>query len=252
MNLLEALLERDLAQTEHEARGLILAGKVLVNEVPVDKTGHAISVNDVIRLRGLRNFVSRAGDKLKAALEAFDFPVAGRHFLDVGASTGGFTDALLHAGAASVAAIDVGKGLLHHKLRTDKRVQVLEDCDFRKLLPEQLLHIPEAFVADVSFTSLLTMMEHAFALLREKSRPREGVVLFKPQFELPRAERQMLQKGILNDELRALRLIDEFAEALRPLGIIITARLASPVKGAKGNQEYLLHLQKPNPSLLSD
>ena len=252
MNLLEALLERDLAQNEQEARGLILAGKVLVNDVPVDKTGHRISASDKIRVRGLRNFVSRAGDKLQAALEAFTFPVAGRHFLDVGASTGGFTDALLRSGAASVAAIDVSKGLLHNRLRTDNRVQVLEDCDFRKLSPEQLQHTPEAFVADVSFTSLLTMMEHAFALIHEKAHPREGIVLFKPQFELPRGEREMLQKGILTDEPRALRLIDEFGNALQPLGIDIKARLASPVRGTKGNQEYLLHLQKPNRSLLND
>lgn len=243
MNLLEALLERDLAANEQEARGLILAGKVLVNDVPVDKTGHRISTDDEIRVRGLRNFVSRAGDKLQSALDTFDFPVAGRHFLDVGASTGGFTDALLRSDAGSVAAIDVGKGLLHQKLRTDSRVQVLEDCDFRKLTAEQLVHTPEAFVADVSFTSLLTMMEHAFALIHEKERPREGIVLFKPQFELPRGERDILQKGILTDEPRALRLIDEFGAALRPLGIAIVERMASPVRGTKGNQEYLLHLR---------
>jgi 23S rRNA (cytidine1920-2'-O)/16S rRNA (cytidine1409-2'-O)-methyltransferase len=244
MNLLEALLERGLAQSEREARGLILAGKVLVNDVVINKTGHKISADDEIRVRGLRNFVSRAGDKLQAALQTFDFPVAGRHFLDVGASTGGFTDALLRAGAASVAAIDVGKGLLHHRLRTDHRVQVLEGCDFRQLTPGQLNRIPEAFVADVSFTSLLTMMEHAFALLHKTSRPREGIVLFKPQFELPRAERQILQKGILTDEPRALRLMDDFGAALKPLGIAIVARMASPVRGSKGNQEYLLHLQE--------
>ncbi|HMY11639.1 MAG TPA: hypothetical protein PKC74_08440 [Turneriella sp.] len=96
------------------------------------------------------------------------------------------------------------------------------------------------------------MMEHAFALIHEKARPREGIVLFKPQFELPRGEREMLQKGILTDEPRALRLIDEFGNALQPLGIDIKARLASPVRGTKGNQEYLLHLQKPNRSLLND
>lgn len=243
MNLLEALLERKLAGSEHEARGLILAGKVLVNDVPIGKTGHKISAVDKIRVRGVRNFVSRAGDKLQAALETFDFPVIGRHFLDVGASTGGFTEALLRAGAASVAAIDVGKGLLHQRLRTDRRVQVLEDCDFRQLSPGQLKHIPEAFVADVSFISLLTMIEHAFSLLQETSRPREAIVLFKPQFELPRAERDLLQKGVLADEARALRLIDEFGTALRSLGIGIMARMPSPVRGTKGNQEYLLHLQ---------
>jgi 23S rRNA (cytidine1920-2'-O)/16S rRNA (cytidine1409-2'-O)-methyltransferase len=244
MNLLEALLERGLVQSEREARGLILAGKVLVNDVVINKTGHKISADDEIRVRGRRTFVSRAGDKLQAALQAFDFPVTGRHFLDVGASTGGFTDALLRAGAASVAAIDVGKGLLHHRLRTDHRVQVLEGCDFRQLARGQLNHIPEAFVADVSFTSLLTMMEHAFALLHKINRPREGIVLFKPQFELPRAERQILQKGILTDEPRALRLMDDFGAALKPLGIAIVARMASPVRGSKGNQEYLLHLQE--------
>lgn len=243
MNLLAALLERNIAQSEREARGMILSGNVLVNDVPVTKTGHKVTEHDAIRVRGQRNFVSRAGDKLQAALEAFDFPVTDRHFLDLGASTGGFTDALLRSGAASVAAIDVGKGLLHQKLRTDSRVQVLEDCDFRKLTATQLRHTPEAFVADVSFTSLMTMMEHAFALLHEKNRPREGIVLFKPQFELPRGERHMLQKGILTDVPRALRLIDEFAASLQPLGIHIRARLASPVRGSKGNQEYLLHLQ---------
>lgn len=243
MNLLEALLDRQLAQSEQQARGLILAGRVLVNDARIDKPGQRIYSGDKIRLRGVRNFVSRAGDKLQAALDAFRFPVAGRHFLDVGASTGGFTDALLRSHAASVAAVDVGKGLLHQKLRTDSRVQVIENCDFRRLTPEQLFHTPEAFVADVSFTSLLTMMTHAFALIQPISRPREGIVLFKPQFELPRAERGMLRKGILTDQARALSLMDEFGAALKPRGIAIVARMASPVRGTKGNQEYLLHLQ---------
>lgn len=244
MNLLEAVLQRQLAPNEHAARGLILAGKVLVNNKPITKAGSRVHSEDQIRIRGVKSYVSRAGEKLQAALTAFAFPVQGRRFLDIGSSTGGFTDALLRNGATWVAAIDVGKGLLHQRLRTDERVQVLEDCDFRKLEAAQLQQKPEAFVADVSFTSLNTMMAKAFSLLQPVDRPAEGVVLFKPQFELPRAERGLLEKGILTDEARSMQLVDDFAQHLQTLGIAVVSSIASPVRGTKGNQEYLLHLQK--------
>lgn len=242
MNLLEALLYRGLATDAHEARGLILAGKVLVNDVPASKPGHKVKTTDTLRVRGVRRYASRAGEKLAAALAAFHFPVAGRTFLDIGAATGGFTDVLLQNGAAFVIAVDVGRGLLHQKLRTDARVQVIEDCDFRMLESQKLHTPPEAFVADVSFISLAAIVKKAFSLLVPLHRLREGIVLFKPQFELPRSERDKLQKGILTDEDRAVRLIDEFAESMVQWGITVSGRMASPIKGTKGNQEYLLHL----------
>lgn len=244
MNLLEALMAQHAQLTENEARGFILAGKVLLNDEPVTKPGTRIRSTDTIRLRGQKTFVSRAGDKLNAAISAFHFPVANRRFLDIGSSTGGFTDALLQLGAASVTAIDVGKGLLHHKLRLDARVQVIEGCDFRHLEANALRHAPEAFVADVSFTSLATMMQKAFTLLVAASRPPEGIVLFKPQFELPKSERALLEKGILTDQDRAQQLIGDFSHSMQVLRIEVIAQIPSPVKGAKGNQEYLLHLQQ--------
>lgn len=244
MLLLEALLSRGLAENEIQARGLILSAKVLVNEVPVTKTGAKISETDDIRIRGVRKFVSRAGEKLDAALEAFAFPVAGRTFLDIGASTGGFTDSLLQRGAANVAAIDVGRGLLHQKLRNDPRVQVIEDCDFRKMEASVLKHRPEAFVADVSFTSLNTIIPRAFSLLVPRNRPAEAIILFKPQFEISKAERDILKKGVLKDPQKALQLVQEFTEKIKTMGVEVIGVQPAAVKGRKGNQEYLLHLMR--------
>lgn len=242
MKLPDLLLARGLVQSETEARGLILAGKVLVNDEPVTKLGFTPPENSDIRIRGLRRFVSRGGEKLDGALAHFAVPVAGRSFMDIGASTGGFTDALLARGAAFVAAIDVGKGLLHQKLRTDERVQVIEDCDFKTFTKDQLRQPVEAFVADVSFASLLSLVARAFTLLTPHTRAAEGIVLFKPQFELPRAERGLLDKGVLHDTSRAAALIDDFGRTLQSEGIRIAAKEAAAIKGRKGNQEFVLHL----------
>lgn len=242
MKLPELLLARGLVQSETEARGLILAGKVLVDDEPVTKLGFTPAENADIRIRGLRRFVSRGGEKLEGALATFNIPVTGRAFMDIGASTGGFTDALLARGAAFVAAIDVGKGLLHQKLRSDERVQVIEDCDFKTFKKEQLRQPVEAFVADVSFASLLSLVARAFTLLTPAGRAAEGIVLFKPQFELPRAERELLEKGILHDTQRAQDLIREFEKSIAAIGIHIAAREAAAIKGRKGNQEFVLHL----------
>lgn len=243
MNLLETLLSRGIVQTEPEARGLILAGKVLVDDSPVTKPGAPTNATMNIRLRGIRRFVSRGGDKLVGALDLFAVPVAGRSFLDVGASTGGFTDVLLQRGAKFVAAIDVGRGLLHQKLRTDARVQVIEDCDFKTFNSAMLRQNVEAFVADVSFSSVNAMVLKAFSILTLVERLPEGLVLFKPQFELPRAEKNILEKGILRDNQRAESLIDDFELAMRPHGIRVAGRHAAAIKGRKGNQEFMLHLQ---------
>jgi 23S rRNA (cytidine1920-2'-O)/16S rRNA (cytidine1409-2'-O)-methyltransferase len=242
MQLKEALIIRALAPDDKKAEGLILAGQVLVNDVPVTKPGAPIKETDIIRIRGVKKFVSRAGEKLDAALESFGIPVAGRSFLDIGSSTGGFTDALLQRGAAYTAAIDVGKGLLHQKIRSDARVQVLEGIDFRKLDAAQLREKPEAFVADVSFTSLETMLEKAFSLLTPQTRRAEGIVLFKPQFELPRAERGLLIDGILEDQEKSHQLLAAFTAKLATINLAVERSEKAAVKGTKGNQEYIIHI----------
>lgn len=245
MNLLEAVLAAYPTLTEREANGLILAGKVLIGNVPQSKPGMKVPTGVEIRLRGLKKFVSRSGEKLDSAIEALQFPVVGRNFMDIGSSTGGFTDCLLQRDAAYVAAIDVGKGLLHQRLRTDARVQVLEGIDFKKLQPEMLQQEPEAFVADVSFTSLEPLLMPAFSLLNATTRPREALVLFKPQFELPRADRDQLDQGVLHDQTKAAELIAAFSERLSAQGIRTEKVQPAAVTGRHGNQEYILHLIMP-------
>ena len=244
MQLKAALLARGLAPDEKKAEGLILAGQVLVNDIPVTKSGATVNETDDIRVRGLKKFVSRAGEKLDAAIEAFGFPVTGRAFLDIGSSTGGFTDTLLQRGAEFVAAVDVGKGLLHQKLRTDARVQVLEGEDFKTFEQSRLKQDVEAFVADVSFASLEAMLPHAFSLLSPKARRAEGIVLFKPQFELPKAERGLLVDGILEDREKSHQLLADFKARLGVYGIVVEHQAEAAIKGAKGNQEFVLQLAR--------
>lgn len=240
--LSDILVSRGLAANEKEAQGLILAGKVLVNDQPETKTGAAVEENSEIRVRGVRKFVSRGGEKLDAALEVFHIPVAGRNFMDIGSATGGFTDALLQRGAAYVAAIDVGRGLLHQKLMTDERVQVFEGADFKSFDGNLMRQKPEAFVADVSFASLDYFIPRAFSLIKPQSRPAEGIVLFKPQFELKKSERSLLKKGVLEDREKSASLVAEFTERLKALGVRVEHSVAAAITGRKGNQEYVLHV----------
>ena len=242
MNLLEALLAAYPALSTREANGLILAGKVLIDDVAQTKPGMPIADSAEIRLRGLKKFVSRSAEKLEGALQVMQFPVARRNFMDIGSSTGGFTDCLLQRDAAFVAAVDVGKGLLHQRLRTDARVQVIEGCDLKKLQASDLNLAPEAFVADVSFTSLEPLLAHAFALLVPKARPREGLVLFKPQFEIARSERHQLEKGVLRDGAKASELISAFTGRMAQRHIQVQAVQPAAITGRHGNQEYVLHL----------
>lgn len=242
MKLLEAVLMTHPELSEKQALGLILAGKVLLGSDPVTKPGLIIADPQAIRLRGVRRFVSRSGEKLNGALELLEFPISNRSFMDIGSSTGGFTDCLLQRGAAFVAAIDVGKGLLHQSLRTDARVQVLEGLDFKNLSPSQIRQPVEAFVADVSFTSLEPLLANAFEMLKQVTRPAEGIVLFKPQFELPRSARNLLEKGVLRDSTKAKQLIEEFSIRMAEKGINVKTIQPATVTGRRGNQEYLIHL----------
>lgn len=240
--LLDAVLARGLAPNEKSALGLILAGKILVNDKPVTKQGALIDVAGELRVRGVAKFVSRSGLKLDGAIDLMQFKVLGRGFLDIGASTGGFTDALLQRGARFVAAIDVGQGLLHQRVAQNPRVQMIEGVDFKKIKVADLREPVEAFVADVSFASLEGMITHAFALTKNFSAQPEGLVLFKPQFELAKSERDMLEKGVLRDRDKSASLVAAFSERMKVLGIRVVAQTPAAIKGRRGNQEYLLHL----------
>ena len=182
-------------------------------------------------------FVGRGGLKLEAALERFAVDVAGRRAYDLGASTGGFTDCLLQRGAASVVAVDVGYGQLHERLRADPRVEVHERTNIRDVRPGDLGAPAEVVVADLSFISLRTVLPGALALAVAGA---DVVLLVKPQFEAGREEAAR-GRGVISDPTVWRRVLDEVAGALAGLGTTIMGAMASPLRGADGNVEFLLH-----------
>ena len=236
---LDALLvERGLAETRSRAQGLILAGSVRVGGRVVTKAGSRVTPDEPLVVERPERFVSRAGGKLDGALEGFGIGVEGRLCLDAGASTGGFTDALLKRGAKRVLAIDVGYGQLDWSLRNDPRVVVMERTNVRRLGGEDLPFDPDLLVADLSFISLTVALERLFSTAPSL---REAVLLVKPQFEAgPEA---VGRGGLVGDpEVHAAvirRVADFFAD--RGFGAMGVARAA--VAGRKsGNREYPLHL----------
>jgi 23S rRNA (cytidine1920-2'-O)/16S rRNA (cytidine1409-2'-O)-methyltransferase len=232
------LVERGLAESRAQAQALVLAGLVPGYDKPGQQVDEAAEL-DVER--GPR-FVSRGGEKLENALEAFGIDVAGLDCLDVGASTGGFTDALLQRGAARVIALDVGYGQLHPRLRADPRVTVLERVNARTLV--ELPFAPELVVCDVSFISVRTALPPALRLARPGW---EAVVLVKPQFEAGRAE---AGKGVVRDPAVRARVVREVAEAALAWGGQVLGVVDSGVPGPKGNRELFLQLaQREEPEL---
>jgi 23S rRNA (cytidine1920-2'-O)/16S rRNA (cytidine1409-2'-O)-methyltransferase len=237
-----ALVERGLAPTRERARALILAGQVLVNGHPARKAGDPVEPADTVALAVPDHpYVGRGGLKLAHALDTFAIEVRGRTALDIGASTGGFTDALLQRGAATVVALDVGHGQLDWKLRKDPRVIVLERVNARTLTPEQLPDTARRFdliTVDVSFISL----RHIFPVLPPLLRPdADVVVLVKPQFEAGRGE--VGAGGIVRDPAIHERVVAEVAAAADTVGLKRRGLTASPIEGAEGNREFLLHLR---------
>lgn len=233
------LVERGLCDSRARAQGLILAGEVVVGDHAVSKPGTAVDPDAPIRLKGgePNPYVSRGGLKLRAALDAFPIPVQGAVCLDIGASTGGFTDCLLQAGAARVYALDVGYGQLAWKLANDPRVVVIDRQNIRKLEPGQIPEPIDLAVADCSFISLTKVLPHLPALLRPGAKL---VALVKPQFEVGR---ERVGKGgiVRNDEDRAAALIAVEAAA-RMLGFTVHGHIPSPIAGREGNREWLLWL----------
>jgi 23S rRNA (cytidine1920-2'-O)/16S rRNA (cytidine1409-2'-O)-methyltransferase len=206
-----------------------------------DKASRLVSAGDPIVVLGdARAYVSRGGDKLAAALDAFGIEVAGRRALDAGASTGGFTDCLLQRGAREVVAVDVGYGQLHERLRADPRVDLRERTNVRTLDAGALGGAVELVVADLSFISLRTVAQ---ALLSCAGPNADLVLLVKPQFEAGRAEASR-GRGVIRDPDVRARVLEEVSGALVELGAAIMGTMESPLKGADGNVEFLLHARK--------
>jgi 23S rRNA (cytidine1920-2'-O)/16S rRNA (cytidine1409-2'-O)-methyltransferase len=224
------LVERGLAESRSQAQALVLAGLVPGYEKP----GQQVDENAELQVERPPPFVSRGGEKLRNALDAFGVAVAGRDCADVGASTGGFTDCLLQAGAARVAAIDVGYGQLHPRLRADPRVTVLERTNARTLTA--LPFAPELVVADVSFISLTKALPPVLALARPGW---EAVVLVKPQFEAGRAD---APKGVVRDAEVQRKVVRSVVEAARGWGGETVGVVDSGLPGPKGNREFFVHL----------
>ncbi len=251
LRLDKLLLERGLTASRERAQALILAGKVLVNEQTVVKAGAAVASNAALRLLGEDlKYVSRGGLKLEAALEHWRIDVGERACLDVGASTGGFTDCLLQRGAARVIAVDTGYGQLDTRLRSDPRVRLLERTNARYLKPEQVAEAVSFVAMDVSFISatlvLPAVVEAAFGKdaaeggrATRTAAPHELVVLVKPQFEAGR--RQVGKGGIVRDPAVQAAAVERVRRKLLELGAARTDAIESPILGGEGNREFLLY-----------
>jgi 23S rRNA (cytidine1920-2'-O)/16S rRNA (cytidine1409-2'-O)-methyltransferase len=231
----QLLVDRNMAPSREKARALILAGQVLVDGQRVDKAGQNVSVEGRIEVLLPMRYVSRGGLKLEAALEHFHIDAEGRVAVDVGSSTGGFTDCLLQHGAARVYAIDVGTGQLDWKLRNDPRVIVREQVNARYLNAADFPEPMDLAVCDVSFISVTMILPMLPPILKPDARM---VILVKPQFELERG--QVGRGGIVRDSGLHAMACRRVAEAVAALGFT-SETIPSPVLGAEGNQEFLLY-----------
>jgi 23S rRNA (cytidine1920-2'-O)/16S rRNA (cytidine1409-2'-O)-methyltransferase len=238
------LVERGLAASRERAQSLILAGKVLVDDQKLEKAGAPVSAECVIRLLGDDlKYVSRGGLKLERALQHWSMSVAGKICLDVGASTGGFTDCLLQHDASRVIAVDTGYGQADFRLRQDARVRLLEKTNARYLTREVVGGAVDFIAMDVSFISatlvLPAVIGAAFPESPEERHGRQIVVLVKPQFE---AGREYVGKGgIVRDVAAQVAAVEKVSTALRSLGATQTDSIESPILGAEGNREFLVY-----------
>lgn len=234
------LVDRGLVQSRERARALIMAGQVVVNDHLADKAGAQISVAAEIRLKGEDiPYVSRGGLKLARALDEFSIDVTGRVAIDVGASTGGFTDCLLQRGARKVFAVDVGYGQLAWKLRQDPRVLNLEKTNIRYLEPATLPEQPDLAVIDASFISLDKVLPPTLRLVQAG-----GIIvaLIKPQFEVGKGE--VGKGGVVRDEGKHEEVVANVVALAESLGLAVRGVTESPILGPKGNREFLIYLSK--------
>ncbi len=235
------ILELGLALSIEKARALIMAGQVVVGDHTVDKAGQQVAVDADIRLRGENlPYVSRGGLKLRKALDAFSVDVAGLVAVDVGSSTGGFTDCLLQAGVVKVFAIDVGYGQLAWKLQQDPRVVSMERTNIRTVTPDQLDELSDLAVIDASFIALSKVLPATVGLLKPGGRI---IALIKPQFEVGKGE--VGKGGVVRDPSAHEKVIEDVSQAVLDLGLTVLGRCESPITGADGNREFLILIQKP-------
>ncbi|MDX6696156.1 MAG: rRNA (cytidine1920-2'-O)/16S rRNA (cytidine1409-2'-O)-methyltransferase [Blastocatellia bacterium] len=237
------LVERGLAQSRAKAQALVMAGVVLVNEQRVEKSSEMFEAGASVRLKGAGDpasrYVGRGGLKLEAALREFNVEVAGLTCLDVGASTGGFTDCLLQQGARRVVAVDVGHNQLDWRLRQDGRVEVREGVNARYLRAEDFAEKFELAVMDVSFISATKVLPALLPLLTARARI---ITLIKPQFEVGRGE--VGKGGIVRDSAKRERVVGEVNAAAEALSLRVCGVVESPIHGADGNLEYLALYEK--------
>jgi 23S rRNA (cytidine1920-2'-O)/16S rRNA (cytidine1409-2'-O)-methyltransferase len=232
------LLDRKLAPSRERARALVIAGQVTVDGRTVTKAGTAVDDEaDVALIAPDHPYVGRGGVKLAHALDAFQIPVAGRQCLDIGASTGGFTDVMLQRGAARVVALDVGHGQLDWRLRQDPRIVVLEHVNARTLTLDLLPGKVDLVTIDVSFISLARILPVVPPVLQPGA---DVVALVKPQFE---AGREEVRKGIIRDAAVHARVLDEVTAAGAEVGLTRVGSTSSPITGQKGNVEFLVHFR---------
>jgi 23S rRNA (cytidine1920-2'-O)/16S rRNA (cytidine1409-2'-O)-methyltransferase len=238
------LVDRGLVASRERAQALILAGKVLVDEQKLEKSGAQVAAESEIRLLGEDlKYVSRGGLKLERALNHWKIAVSGKICLDVGASTGGFTDCLLQRGAARVIAVDTGYGQMDFKLRQNPRIRLIEKTNARYLTREIVGEAVDFIAMDVSFISavlvLPAVIDAAFSKSANLRREKQAVVLVKPQFEAGRE--QVGKGGIVRDEVAQLAAVEKVRTALINLGAAETDVIDSPILGAEGNREFLLY-----------
>lgn len=234
----QLIVERGLLPTRTKAQFCIMAGEVMVNSRIAQKPSELVSPDSEISIREKPRYVSRGGLKLESALDAFGLNPQGKIILDIGASTGGFTDCLIKAGAKKVYALDVGKGLIHPSLRANPKVVVIEKKNARYLKKGDIAEKVDIITIDVSFISLKLILGPALNFLKEGG---EILALVKPQFELSPKE---VKKGVVQSkelQLKAVEEISRFSE--KELGLATIGFFPSALKGPKGNQEYFLYLK---------
>lgn len=238
------LVERGLAPSRQRAQALILSGNVLVNDEPVTKAGSPVAEGAIVRVRGEDHpYVSRGGLKLKRALDELRISVTGRVALDVGASTGGFTEVLLLNGAEKVFAVDVGHNQLDWKLRSDSRVVVREKLNARDMPFDEIGRKVEVIVMDVSFISIEKILPN---LVQFATTETDWITLIKPQFEVGREN--VGKGGIVTDETARLAVIDRITRFGETLGLRRIGLIGSPITGTDGNKEFLAHWKLSTPS----
>ena len=235
----QLLVEKGLIASRQRAQALIMAGEVLVNDQPVSKAGKLVNPGDNIELRGREMpFVSRGGLKLDGVLNTLQLDVTDKICLDVGASTGGFTDCLLQRGAQRIFAVDVGYGQLAWKLRQDSRVVVIERTNIRKMPSDALPHPVDLITIDVSFISLKIVVPAVLEYLKEDGRI---LALIKPQFEV--GKNQVGKGGVVRDPALHSKVIEQLSEFFAGIGLQSAAIVPSTLLGPKGNREFFIYLK---------